>query len=736
MPFPTSSFARSGQFTDIRAIGQGASGQVYYARDNLGRNVAVKEALPSSQAFQDTLVRFQKESKLQAGLDHPNVVRVYYLDVDPTTQEHYLVCEYANGGSLAQHLETYGILTEPQAIKVTLDMLAALDLTSSNGIVHCDIKPLNILLFTNAQGQLATAKLGDFGVALERATLGKMVATLTSYPGTPLYMAPEQANTTNILDVRTDIYALGISLFEMLTLQEYKLLPGQPKPPNLHQFNPVASAGIAAVIQRAVQDDPRRRYQTPQDMADDLRAVLRGTAPSTPAVVAATAVTPPTRSAATPVAVTRPQQASRGFLPAILLIAFLVLAALGGLLYLRRNSSPTVSGATAAVTVAPSTSIAQTSTTQTPSGVAATTPPQAPSTTVSTGASDVAPAPQLSILQRVKARQRLLCGTGGTLPGFSYVDPDKTKPTSADWSGIDVDYCRVLAAAIFGSKDAVEFVKLSTAERFTAVLDGKVDVLFRNTTWTSDRDTGIKKGTVGLDFGPTIFYDGLGLMVRADSKLTKATDLANQTICVARNTTSESGLIDYFQQIGTPIITRTFDTTDQVYANYAARGCAAVSSDRSQLYVEQNCTRSSTFKHCLGLNPDEHVVLNEVMSKEPLGPVIVDNDSQWRDILNWTIFATIYADEVGVDKAHVDEQAKSTTDRRIKALLGIEGTTGRDLGLENNFVTNIIREVGNYSEIYKRNFIDTQLIPGDPGPNKAWNKGQGGVLSTPPFTHP
>ncbi|MBA3947446.1 MAG: protein kinase [Herpetosiphonaceae bacterium] len=733
MPFPTSSFARAGQFTDIRAIGQGASGQVYYARDNLGRNVAVKEALPSSQAFQDTLARFQKESKLQAGLDHPNIVRVYCLDVDPTTQEHYLVCEYANGGSLDQHLETYGTLTEPQAIKVTLDILAALDLTSSNGIVHCDIKPLNILLFTNAQGQLATAKLGDFGVAQERAERGKTVAVSTSYPGTPLYMAPEQANTTNILDVRTDIYALGISLFEMLTLKEYKLLPGQPKPPNLHEFNPVASPAIAAVIQRAVQDDPRRRYQTPQDMADDLRAVLRGTAPGAPVVIpATTSGTPPTSQAATPIPVA-PPRASRGFLPALLLIGLLILVGAGGLYYLRRSSLPAVSGATVAVTVTPSTAIAQT-----PSSLATTTTAGEPSNTATTVASVVAPTtvPQPSILQRVQARKRLLCGTGGTLPGFSYVDPDKTKPTSADWSGIDVDYCRVLAAAIFGSKDAVEFVKLSTAERFAAVLDGKVDVLLRNTTWTSDRDTGIKKGTIGLDFGPTIFYDGLGLMVRADSKVTKAADLADQTICVARNTTSESGLIDYFQQIGTSIITRTFDTTDQVYANYAARGCAAVSSDRSQLYVEQNCTRSGTFKHCLGLNPDEHKVLDEVMSKEPLGPVIVDNDSQWRDIVNWTIFATIYADEVGVDTAHVDEQAKSTTDRRIKALLGIEGTTGRDLGLENNFVTNIIREVGNYSEIYKRNFVDTQLIPGDPGPNKAWNKGQGGVLSTPPFTHP
>ncbi len=734
MPFPTSSFARSGQFTDIRPIGQGASGQVYAARDNLGRSVAVKEALPTSQSFQETLARFEKESKLQAGLDHPNIVRVYYLDVDPATQEHYLVCEYANGGSLAQYLETYGILTESQAIKVALDICVALELTSTSGIVHCDIKPLNILLFTNTHGQINTAKLADFGVAQERAVLGKTVAASTSYPGTPLYMAPEQANTTNVLDVRTDIYALGITLFEMLTLKEYKLLPAQPGPPKLRDYNPLASPGIAAVIQRAVQDDPRRRYQTPPDMAGDLRAVLAGAAAGAPTEVA----TAPPSAAATPAPAASPTQPARrsggGFAP-MLLIILLVFGVLGGLYYLRRSLLPglgAAGGSAAGSTALPSATAS--SSASAPAGIPSALPIGA-ATAAAAPAQTAVPA-QIPILQKVRARKRLICGTGGALPGFSYVDPDTQNPASADWSGFDVDFCRALAAAIFGTKDAVEFVKVSTEQRFNAVLDGQVDVLFRNTTWTSQRDTGIKRGTLGLDFAPTTFYDGQGLLVRADAKVNRAADLAGQTICVARGTTTESNLVDYFRQIGTSIITRTFDTTEQVYQNYAARGCAAVSSDRSQLFVEQNCSRSGKFKNCLPLNPDEHKVIDEVMSKEPLGPVIVDDDSQWRDIVSWTIFATIYADEVGVDQAHVAEQVQSTTDRRIKALLGIEGTTGQNLGLENTFAVNIVREVGNYSEIYKRNLIDTQLIPGDPGPNKAWSKGVGGSLSSPPFTRP
>lgn len=277
MPFPTSNFARDNQFTNIRPIGQGASGQVYYANDNLGRSVAVKEALPGSQNFQETLARFERESQVQASLDHPNIIRVYFLEVEPGTGERYLVCEYANGGSLAEHLEQYGSLTEPQAIKITLDICAALEATASRQLVHCDIKPLNILLFKDAQGQITTAKLGDFGVAQDPSTQRKTLAVGAGYPGTPLYMAPEQSNGKNALDVRTDIYALGISLWEMLTQTDYKLLPRQGAEPDLHTYNPIASPGIAAVIRRAIQDDPRRRYQTPQDMAGDLRAVLRGT---------------------------------------------------------------------------------------------------------------------------------------------------------------------------------------------------------------------------------------------------------------------------------------------------------------------------------------------------------------------------------------------------------------------------------------------------------------------------
>lgn len=710
MPFPTSSFAQSGQFRNIRPIGQGASGQVYYAEDNLGRPVAVKEALPSSQQFQATLAQFVQEARLQASLDHPNIVRVYALDMEPQTQEHYLVCEYANGGSLTQHLETYGALTEPQAIKVALDICAALERTAAQQVVHCDIKPLNILLFNDTQGQIVTAKLGDFGVAQDRAAQGTTIVAGTPYPGTPLYMAPEQSNRSNILDVRTDLYALGITLFEMLTLKDYKLLPATGGAPDLQALNPLASPGIAAVIRRAVQDDPRKRYQTPQDMATDLRGVLRGSVPTSPSgPVTASPPVPPSRPSRRP------------YFAFVTLLLLMVVAGIAA--WLLHPMGAARAGGPAASTAAAGTTPSTVLESPTETAAPASQPTSAP-----------AAAPAARVLDKVKARQRLRCGVGGTLPGFSYVDPSLPEPTSGDWNGFDVDFCHAVAAAVLGTKDAVEFVPLTADKRFPAVLNGDVDVLFRNTTWTSQRDTGVRQGVVGLDFGPTTFYDGQGFLVRADSKINSSADLAGQTVCVASNTTSESNLTDYFRQIGVAVVVRAFSTTDDVYKNYAARGCAAVTSDRSQLFVKLNCARSGKYKSCADLNPDEHKVLPEVMSKEPLGPVVVENDSQWRDVVSWAIFATIYGDELGVDQANVAEQVKSTTDRRIKTLLGSEGAAGKNLGLANDFAVGVIREVGNYSEIYKRNFLDTQLIPGDPGPNKAWNKGLGGVLSTPPFS--
>lgn len=256
MPFPNSVFVRSGRFTEVVEIGKGAFGKVYFARDNLGRDVAVKEARPDSEAFQTARARFETEARLHAALQHPNIVAVYHLEEDPETHELYLVCEYANGGSLADHLEEQGPVSEQEAIKIALDICAALEFTATKQIVHRDIKPSNILLVRDANNQLTAAKLGDFGVVQDRRVARTTMFQSTSHPGTPLYSAPEQASTTNFLDIRTDIYALGITLWEILTHVDYKPLLSQAGAPRLQEYNQTASAGMAAIIQTAVQPDP------------------------------------------------------------------------------------------------------------------------------------------------------------------------------------------------------------------------------------------------------------------------------------------------------------------------------------------------------------------------------------------------------------------------------------------------------------------------------------------------
>lgn len=275
MPFPTSVSARNGKYTEIRPIGKGAYGQVYYAKDNLGREVAVKEALPSNLEFEYFRTKFQKESRIQASLRHPNILHVYSLEDDPETRELYLVSEYANGGSLAEHLEKYGPLSEREAIKVALDICAALEATSIKRIEHRDIKPSNIMLVKDAQGAIVEAKLGDFGIAQDQKARATTVMPGMGHPGTPSYMAPEQFNAAHVLDVRADIFALGITLWEMLTGEDYKLL-AQESIPDLRDYNSQASAAIAKIIQRAVEDDRGQRYKTPEAMANDLKAVLAG----------------------------------------------------------------------------------------------------------------------------------------------------------------------------------------------------------------------------------------------------------------------------------------------------------------------------------------------------------------------------------------------------------------------------------------------------------------------------
>ncbi|MCS6840670.1 MAG: transporter substrate-binding domain-containing protein [Roseiflexus sp.] len=325
------------------------------------------------------------------------------------------------------------------------------------------------------------------------------------------------------------------------------------------------------------------------------------------------------------------------------------------------------------------------------------------------------PAPQ-KILARVKERGYLICGTNADLPGFGFYDSIRQT-----WSGFDVDFCRAVAAAIFGDATKVQFVALSAApgpnNRFDAVRQGRVDVLFRNTTWTLGRNIS------GLAFGPTTFHDGQTFMVRAKDRITKLEDLEGKIICVARGTTSEQNLNEDFAARGIKFTARVLDGEDELYPAYDEGECDAVTSDSSQLAAKRLQLK----------NPAEHIILGDRISREPLGPVIARDDNQWLDVISWTVFATIYAEELRVDQRNVDRLRASTTDPRIRRLLGLEGNFGEGLGLPNDFAYQIIKQVGNYGDIYNRNLGPNTPINLDRGPNKVWNLGAGGVLSAPPF---
>ncbi|MGH2401372.1 MAG: amino acid ABC transporter substrate-binding protein [Candidatus Limnocylindria bacterium] len=315
-------------------------------------------------------------------------------------------------------------------------------------------------------------------------------------------------------------------------------------------------------------------------------------------------------------------------------------------------------------------------------------------------------------LADVQARGQLICGVNGELPGFSFLDE-----SSGEYTGFDVDFCRALAAAVLGDPEAVEFRNVATDQRGPLLQSGDIDVLIRNTTWTVSRDT-----SWGL-FGPTTFYDGQAIMV--NSTLTDATeidDLAGATVCVQSGTTTELNLTD---RLGDSITPQVFPDIDPTYAAYEEGRCDAVTSDRSQLVA-----RRTAFE-----NPDDHVILEEVMSKEPLGPVAPLGDDAWFNVIKWTVYATIEAEELGITQDNVADMAETSEDPVVLRLLGqtVPDTDPFDsgLGLEPDWVIGVITAVGNYGEIFDRN-----LGPGTPfelerGQNALWT--DGGLLYAPPY---
>jgi general L-amino acid transport system substrate-binding protein len=310
------------------------------------------------------------------------------------------------------------------------------------------------------------------------------------------------------------------------------------------------------------------------------------------------------------------------------------------------------------------------------------------------------PAPA-SILDDVKARGALNCGSNGQLPGFGMPD------TQGVWTGLDVDFCRAIAAAIFNDAAKVKFVALSAKDRFTALQSGDVDVLARNTTWTLSRDTQLGLNATGVNY-----YDGQGFLIRKTLKVNSALELNDAAVCVQQGTTTELNLTDYFRANKMRLKTVTFATLDEALKAYDTGRCDAFTADASALYsVRLKLTQ-----------PDDQVVLPEIISKEPLGPFVRQGDDQWFDIVRWVLFAMLNAEELNVTKANVDDQVKSPNPE-TKRLLGSEGNFGEQLGLTKDWAYRIVKLVGNYGEVFERNLGQGSPLKITRGLNALWTKG-------------
>jgi len=313
-------------------------------------------------------------------------------------------------------------------------------------------------------------------------------------------------------------------------------------------------------------------------------------------------------------------------------------------------------------------------------------------------------------LDAIKARGELICGVNTGLAGFSRPD-DQGK-----WTGLDVDICRAIAAAIVGSADKVKFVPLNAQQRFPALQSGEVDVLSRNTTWTLTRDS-----SSGFNFAPPVYYDGQGFMVAKSLGVTSAKELGGATVCVQQGTTTELNLADYFRATGLSLKPLVFVELAEAEQAFFANRCDAYTTDASGL--------ASTRAAKAG-NPDDYVILPEIISKEPLGPAVRHGDDQFFDIVKWTIYALIEAEERGVTQGNLDEM-RSSQDPNIMRLLGTTPGMGEALGLDPEWAARAIKAVGNYGEVFERNVGMATPLKLDRGLNALWTKG--GLMYAPPI---
>jgi general L-amino acid transport system substrate-binding protein len=436
---------------------------------------------------------------------------------------------------------------------------------------------------------------------------------------------------------------------------------------------------------------------------------------------------------------------------AVMFVLLLVCAVVPGIFWLTRSTNSDSSGEViqaASASAPPSTAVAAATTNNVVD--------QAATPTVANPTASASPvpsaAPAQSRLALVRARNKLICGVPSNIPGFGEKTPASLpdeQATLANWSGFDVDQCKAVAAAIFGvaNDDSLALRGVfdtrvipgrdAPVTRFDAVLSGEVDVLFASTTWTSNRDTGLgPEPGKGLDFGPTTFYDGQGFLVPSARGWTNPEALQGLRICVHQESTSRLNITPYLNDRGVDVSTIVIDaktTLDEVYSAYETGRCDAVVSDISQLVG-----RRSRFS-----DPAAHEILADeqgqpfILSKEPLAPVVQENDSQWRDIISWTMYAVMAAEEEGVTSTNIETFYRSeTTNRAVRLLLGLPeaGATapiGSNIGLQPDFARRVIATVGNYGEIYNRHFGPTTPLNLPRGPNGLWK--EGGRLDPPPF---
>jgi general L-amino acid transport system substrate-binding protein len=304
-------------------------------------------------------------------------------------------------------------------------------------------------------------------------------------------------------------------------------------------------------------------------------------------------------------------------------------------------------------------------------------------------------------LANVKAKGYLQCGVNPGLPGFG--NPD----ANGNWSGIDVDYCKAIAAAVFGDTSKVKYTPLDATQRFTALQSGQVDVLIRNTTWTMSRDT-----TLGILFAGVNYYDGQGFMVKKELGVSHVKDLDGASICVQNGTDTQFNLADYFKHNNLKYNPVVFEKETDLLAAYDSGRCDAFTTDASGLYASRLNLK----------NPDDNIVLPEIISKEPLGPSVRADDVQWFNVVKWVHYALLDAEELGVTQANVDEMLKSQNPA-IQKLLGVQGNFGKGLGLDNKWAYNIIKAEGNYGEIFERDVGKDSPLKIDRGINNLWDHG-------------